>query len=482
MTTDHWQSPLSTRYASAAMQRLWGEPHRIGQWRRVWLALAESEQALGIAIPGAAITSMRAHLDDADLASAAAFEKRFRHDVMAHVHTFGNQAPEARAHLHLGATSAFVTDNADLLVMRDGMTLILARLLNVIDALRSFADTHAALPCLAYTHFQPAQLTTVGKRATLWLQDLALDVEALVHRLDTLRLRGCKGTTGTQASFLELFSGDHQKVRELERQIATRLGNPKVFAVTGQTYPRKADAQILDVLSGIAQSTAKFAGDLRLLQHEGELLEPFEAEQIGSSAMAYKRNPMRAERIGALARHVISLQANGAHTAAAQWLERSLDDSANRRLTLPEAFLTVDAILLLAANIAGGLEVRAATIASHVAQQMPFMATERWLMLAVQAGGDRQAVHEVIRKHSLAVADAVARGEANDLLDRLAKDGAFAAVKPASLKAELAPSQYVGRAPEQVQEFLAEYLDPLVADARARYTVPPTSGSAELRV
>ena len=464
------------------MQRLWGEPHRIGQWRRVWLALAESEKALGIAIPDAAIIAMQSHLDDADLVSAAEYERRFRHDVMAHVHTFGEQAPEARAFLHLGATSAFVTDNADLLVMREGMTLILARLLDVVDGLRAFATRHAALPCLAYTHFQPAQLTTVGKRATLWLQDFALDVEALVHRLDTLRLRGCKGTTGTQASFLELFGGDHEKVRELERQIAARLGNAAVFAVTGQTYPRKADAQILDVLSGIAQSAAKFGADLRLLQHEGELLEPFEAEQIGSSAMAYKRNPMRAERIGALARHVISLQANGAHTAAAQWLERTLDDSANRRLTLPEAFLTVDAILLLAGNIARGLEVRDAVIASHVSRQMPFMATERWLMHAVQAGGDRQAVHEVIRKHSLAVAEAVSRGEPNDLLDRLAKDAAFAGVKAAALKAELSPARYVGRAPEQVHEFLADYLDPLVADAGARHAVAPTTGGTELRV
>ena len=279
-----------------------------------------------------------------------------------------------------------------MLVMHDGLTLILARLLAVIGALRTFAEQYAALPCLAYTHFQPAQLTTVGKRATLWMQDLALDVEAVVHRLDTLRLRGCKGTTGTQASFLELFGGDHAKVRDLERRIAVKLGGHGVFAVTGQTYPRKADAQILDLLSGIAQSTAKFGADLRLLQHEGELLEPFEAEQIGSSAMAYKRNPMRAERIGALARHVISLQASGANTAASQWLERTLDDSANRRLTLPEAFLAVDAILLVAANIAAGIEVREATIAAHVAEQMPFMATERWLMVAVQAGGDRQGV------------------------------------------------------------------------------------------
>src|SRR5690606_4499048 len=334
---------------SPAMLHQWGEPHRIGQWRRVWLALAESQHAMGLEIPESALAAMRAHLDDADLARAAEFERRFRHDVMAHVHAFGEQAPEARPYLHLGATSAFVTDNADGLIIRQSLALVLGRLLDTLGALRRFTLEHAALPCLAYTHFQPAQLTTVGKRATLWMQDLALDVEALVHLLGQWRLRGCKGTTGTQASFLELFDGDHAKVRRREQRVAERLGHPAVFAVTGQTYPRKADAQVLDVLSGIAQSAAKFANDMRLLQHEGELLEPFESDQIGSSAMAYKRNPMRAERIGALARHVISLQQNTAHTAAAQWLERTLDDSANRRLTLPEAFLATDAILLLAA-------------------------------------------------------------------------------------------------------------------------------------
>lgn len=461
------------------MQTLWGEAYRIGQWRRVWLALAESEKELGLDIPDAAIEAMKAHLDDADLAVAAAYEKRFRHDVMAHVHAFGEQAPAARPFLHLGATSAFVTDNADVLVMRDALAVVLGRLVEVVGKLRGFAVAHAALPCLAYTHFQPAQLTTVGKRATLWIQDFALDIEALGHRLESLRLRGCKGTTGTQASFLELFAGDHGKVRELERLIARKLGTDNVFPVTGQTYPRKADAQILDVLSGIAQSAAKFANDLRLLQHEGELLEPFESEQIGSSAMAYKRNPMRAERIGALARHVISLQANGAHTAAAQWLERTLDDSANRRLTLPEAFLAVDAILLLAANIAGGMEVREGAIARHVNEQMPFMATERWLMLGVQAGGDRQELHEVVRRHSLSVHEAVAGGAPNDLMDRLANDAAFAAIDRAALAAQLDPSQYTGRSREQVGEFLDEFLDPLVIRATP---LAAATGPSELRV
>jgi adenylosuccinate lyase len=450
------------------MQRLWGDAHRIGQWRRIWLALAESEQELGIAIPDAALADMRAHLDDADLEAAQRYEARFRHDVMAHVHTFGEQAPLARPFLHLGATSAFVTDNADVVIMRDGLTLVLSRLLAVLAHLRRFAERYAAMPCLAYTHFQPAQLTTVGKRATLWMQDFALDVEAVLHRLDTLRLRGCKGTTGTQASFLELFDGDHDRVRELDRRIAARLGSDGVFAVTGQTYPRKADAQILDVLSGIAQSAAKFGADMRLLQHENEVLEPFASEQIGSSAMAYKRNPMRAERMGSLARHVISLQANGAHTAASQWLERTLDDSANRRLTLPEGFLTVDAILLLAGNIAGGLEVRETVVAAHVATQMPFMVTERWMMLAVQAGGDRQAVHEVIRRHSLAAAAEVAEGRPNGLLAQLLAEPAFEALPREALAAERDPLRYVGRAPQQVGEFLAEYLDPLVEQAAQR--------------
>lgn len=476
---DTWQSPLSGRYASREMLALWSEGHRIAQWRRVWLALAEAEQAAGLPIPDEALAAMREHLDDADLARAAELERKHRHDVMAHVHAFGEQAPAARPWLHLGATSAFVTDNADGVILRDALRLVLGRVLAVCDALRAVALRHAALPCLAYTHFQPAQLTTVGKRATLWLQDLALDVEALTALLADWRLRGCKGTTGTQASFLELFAGDHDAVRRLERDICARLGSERAFAVTGQTYPRKADSRVLDVLSGIAQGAAKFGADLRLLQHEGELMEPFEDHQIGSSAMAYKRNPMRAERIGALARHVISLQQSAAQTAAAQWLERTLDDSANRRLTLPEAFLAVDAILLLAENIATGLEVREAVIARHVREQMPYMATERWLMLATGAGGDRQELHEVIRRHAMEVAGRVARGEANDLLERLAGDPSFARVDRDRLQAEVDPARYVGRAAEQVGEFLAEYLDPLLARARPMAAAAPRG---ELRV
>lgn len=479
MTDDRYRSPLGTRYASPAMQTLWGERHRAHLWRRLWLALAESERELGLPVPDEALAAMRAQLDTADLEAVAAYERRFRHDVMAHVHAFGEQAPAARAFIHLGATSAFVTDNADLLVIRDGMRLVLGRLLALLGALETFARRTRALPCLAFTHFQPAQLTTVGKRATLWMQDFGLDVEDLTARLALLRAHGCKGTTGTQASFLELFGGDDAKVRELDRLIAQKLGFEHTFSVSGQTYPRKVDSQVLGVLSGIAQSASKMAADLRLLQHEGELLEPFESEQIGSSAMAYKRNPMRAERISGLARFVISLEANAAHTAANQWFERTLDDSANRRLTLPEAFLATDAILILATNIATGLEVRDAVIRRHVDAQMPFMATERWLMLGVAAGGDRQALHEVIRRHSLAVAEAVSTGASNDLLDRLSSDAAFQAVPAATLRGELDPMRYTGRSAAQVDEFLGEYLSPLLERARPLASVPET---AEVRV
>ena len=442
MSDDRYRSPLGTRYASPAMQTLWGERHRVALWRRLWLALAEAERELGLDIPETALAEMRAHLDDADLDAAARYERRFRHDVMAHVHAFGDHAPAARPFLHLGATSCFVTDNADCMIVRDALRLTLGRLLAVIDLLGAFAARYAALPCLAYTHFQPAQLTTVGKRATLWMLDFALDVEELCHRIETLRFRGCKGTTGTQASFLELFGGDAAKVRELDRRVSVKLGFPAPFPVTGQTYTRKADSMVVDALSGVAQSAAKLAVDLRLLQHEGEILEPFEAEQIGSSAMAYKRNPMRAERIGALARFVISLQANTANTAASQWLERTLDDSANRRLTLPEAFLGTDAILVLATNIAAGLEVREA----------------------------------VIRRH---VAEAVSGGAPNDLLERLGADPAFAGVPSAALAAELEPSRYTGRAPAQVEEFLREFLAPLLARARP---MAAEAGAAEVRV
>ncbi len=454
MTTDRYESPLATRYASPPMQRLWSAQHRAGMWRRLWLALAEQQRDLGVKIPGEALAQMRAHLDDADLEAVRQYEHKLRHDVMAHIHHWGDQAPAARPFVHLGATSCFVTDNADLIVQREALRLLLGRLVAVLKSLRTFALEHRTVPTVAYTHFQPAQLTTVGKRATLWMQDLMLDATALAQLVTTLPFRGCKGTTGTQASFLDLFGGDHEKVRQLDARITAAFDFPSALPVTGQTYTRKIDSWIMDALSGIAQSVSKFGTDLRLLQHEREVLEPFETDQVGSSAMPYKRNPMRAERMCGLARYVISLQANAHYTAASQWLERTLDDSANRRASIPEAFLAADAILVLATNVATGLEVQHDVIAERVNAEMPFMATERWLMLAVEAGGDRQTVHESIRKHSLEVAGRVARGEPNDLVERLAVDPAFTALDTKRLKAELDPQRYVGRAPEQVTEFV----------------------------
>jgi len=473
-------SPLSQRYASPAMQAVWGERRRIGLWRRLWLALMEGQRELGLAIPDDALRQLRAHLDDADLDRAAEHEKRLRHDVMAHLHHLGEQAPAARAFLHLGATSAYVTDNTDLLLMREGMQILLGRIAAVLVALSKPARRHRALPCLAYTHFQPAQLTTVGKRVTLWMQEFLLDAEELLHRLTTLQFRGVKGTTGTQASFVELFDGDLEKARELDARVAKKMGFARVFPVTGQTYPRKADAQILAALSGVAASAAKFATDLRLLQHEGEMLEPFESEQVGSSAMPYKRNPMRAERMTSLGRFVIELEGNAWHTAASQWLERTLDDSANRRIVLPEAFLATDGILVLATNVAAGLEVREAVIARRVQEAMPFLATERWLVRGVKAGGDRQELHEVIRGHSLAVAQAVAEtGAANDLLERLARDPAFRRLGMRAAPDEREPATYVGRAPQQVDEFLDEVVPPVLRQIEA---AAPAAAAAEVTV
>ena len=469
-------SPLNTRYASLPMQELFGDQNRIGLWRRLWVALAEAEREVGIAIPEAAIAEMKQSVDTIDFDKAAAFEGRFRHDVMAHVHTFGEQAPAARPFIHLGATSAYVTDNADLILLRDALKLVRARLGGVLRALASFAERYRALPTLAYTHLQPAQLTTVGKRATLWMQDFAFDVAEIEHRLDTLTFLGAKGTTGTQASFLDLLARDHAKVRRLDQLVAVKMGFQRVVAVSGQTYPRKIDAQIVAVLAQVAQSAAKMAADLRILQHLGEVLEPFGSEQIGSSAMAYKRNPMRAERIASLARYVMHLPANTDETAAQQWFERTLDDSANRRIVLPEAFLAVDAILVLAENIASGLEVREPVVRRHVMKELPFMATERCLMLGVQAGGDRQALHEVIRRHSLDVARAVAEdGAENDLIARLAADPAFAGTRVAEVGRDLDPLHYVGRSPEQVDEFLHDIVAPILSRL-------PDAPSAEDRV
>ena len=462
------------------MQALWGERRRIGLWRRLWLALMEVQRELGLDIPERALVELRGHLDDADPERAAEHEKRLRHDVMAHIHHLGEQAPAAGPFLHLGATSAYVTDNTDLILMREGLQLLLGRIAAVLVALAKLARRERAVPCLAYTHFQPAQLTTVGKRVTLWMQEFLLDAEELLHRLDALQFRGVKGTTGTQASFLELFDGDDEKVRELDTRVALKMGFTRVFPVTGQTYTRKLDAQVLAALASVAQSAAKLATDVRLLQHEGEILEPFESDQVGSSAMAYKRNPMRAERITGLARFVIELEGNAWHTASEQWLERTLDDSANRRLVLPEAFLASDAILVLATNVAAGLEVREAVIARHVAAHLPFLATERLLMRGVKAGGDRQRLHEVIRTHSLAVAQAIAeQGVANDLLERLARDPAFKALHVALAAGELDPAAYVGRAPRQVDDFLERALPGVLHRIEA---VAPTVATAEVNV
>ncbi|MBI1809213.1 MAG: adenylosuccinate lyase [Gemmatimonadetes bacterium] len=472
-----YSSPLSERYASKAMLELWSPQTRHGLWRRLWLALAEAERELGIDIPTAAIDDMRRHLDDIDFDAVARYEKRFRHDVMAHVHAFGDAAPAARGVIHLGATSAYVTDNGDLVQMRRGLELLRARLLAVVGTMAAFARQWRAEPTLGYTHLQPAQLTTVGKRTTLWLQDLVLDLAELDHRIAHLPLRGVKGTTGTQASFLELFRGDHAKVRELDRRVVAAMGFPASIPVSGQTYSRKLDAQVLDVLSGIAASAAKFASDLRMLQAFGEIEEPFEREQIGSSAMAYKRNPMRSERINSLARFVLSLEANANQTHAVQYFERTLDDSANRRLVLPEAFLATDAILILLENVAGGLEVHPARIHARVMEELPFMATESLIVRAVEAGGDRQQAHEVIRRHSIAAARAMKDdGAANDMLERLAGDPAFG-VPIDDLRAAADPHRYVGRAPQQVDEFLAEVVAPLLARHGA-----PAAPTEEVRV
>jgi len=459
------------------MLELWSPATRHGLWRRLWLALAEAERELGVAIPEDAIRQMHANLDKIDFDAVAAYEKRFRHDVMAHVHAFGDVAPAAKPFIHLGATSAYVTDNADLILMRRGLDLLRGRVLEVLRSLTAFAEQWRDQPTLGYTHLQPAQLTTVGKRATLWMQDLVLDVADIDYRRRTLPFRGVKGTTGTQASFLELFGGDHEKVRRLDQLVTERVSFPASLPVTGQTYTRKLDAFVLSVVAGIAASAAKFSGDIRMLQSFGEMEEPFESEQVGSSAMAYKRNPMRAERIASLARFVNSLEGNANATHAVQYFERTLDDSANRRLVIPEMFLATDAILLLMANICRGLEVHPAVIARRVAAELPFIATEELMVRAVQAGGDRQVAHEVIRKHSQAAARALKDGaQANDLLERLSKDKSFG-VKLKDLEGAIDPKRFVGRAPEQVDEFLRDVVTPLFAGETARPARPD-----ELRV
>ena len=456
---DEYQNPLTGRYTSREMSQLWGAQRKFSTWRRLWVALAEAQAELGLAISPAQIAELNAHVDSIDFAAADAYERTLRHDVMAHVHAYGDQCPTARPIIHWGATSCYVTDNTDLILMREGLTIVRERLVAVIDRLARFAAEHRALPTLGLTHLQPAQPTTVGKRACLWAYDLVQDLAEIEHRLVSLKARGAKGTTGTQASFLELFHGDHAKVLELDKRVAKKMGFDATYAVTGQTYSRKVDAQVVDGLAAIAASAHKAATDLRLLQSRKEIEEPFEADQIGSSAMAYKRNPMRAERICGLARFVMSLQSSSSATLATQWMERTLDDSANRRLVMPQAFLTIDAILLLYQNVASGLVVYPQVIAKNLAAELPFMATENILMAAVEAGGDRQQLHEVIRRHSQAAAALVKQeGGENDLLARLAADPAFARL---DLNAAMDAKNFIGRAPEQVNEFIAHVVKPI---------------------
>jgi adenylosuccinate lyase len=460
---DEFVNPLVTRYASPQMVQLWSERRKITTWRQLWLYLAESQRELGLDITTQQLDELRRHVDDIDFDRAAELERELRHDVMAHVHAFGEACPTARPIIHWGATSCYVTDNTDLILIREALELVAARLAHVIGDLGSFAVRHADLVCLAFTHLQPAQPTTVGKRACLWNHDLISDLLQVERFADEMAARGVKGTTGTQASFLQLFGGDHDKVRRLDQAVAERMGFRSTIPVTGQTYSRKIDSRLLDVLSGVAQSAHKMAVDLRLLAGRKELEEPFEVRQIGSSAMPYKRNPMRSERICGLARLVFSLQSSAVQTAANQWLERTLDDSANRRLVLPQAFLATDAILILLENIAAGLVVYPQVIARNLDAELPFMATEAILMAAVERGGDRQALHEALRQHSLAAAAEVKqRGRANDLLQRLQKDARFAGVDFAMA---LDPQWHCGRAAQQVAEFVAECVDPV----RRRY-------------
>ena len=456
-------SPFSTRYASKEMQYLFSAQNKFSLWRKLWIILAESEQELGLPITDEQIAEMKAHQNDIDFDAAAAYEKKLRHDVMAHIHAWGDQCPMARPIIHLGATSCYVGDNADVLILRDALRLVRARLVAVIKALAQFAEDHAAQPCLAFTHFQSAQPTTPGKRAPPRLHDLTLDLEEIDFCLSTLKPLGCKGTTGTQASFLELFHGDFEKVKKLDSLISEKMGFAAAVPVSGQTYSRKTDSRVLNALSQIGQSAHKFANDIRLLAHKKEIEEPFEKNQIGSSAMAYKRNPMRSERMTALSRFLISNAQNGAMTAAEQWFERTLDDSANRRLSLAEGFLCADAILSLYLNIASGLVVYDKVIEKHLREELPFMATENILMDAVERGGDRQELHEHIRVHSIAAANAVKmEGKPCDLLSRIAADPAFQADEEALEKA-LLPENYIGCAAMQTKEYLNTVISPLLS-------------------
>ncbi|MCI7472543.1 MAG: adenylosuccinate lyase [Clostridiales bacterium] len=478
---DHarYESPLSSRYASDRMQYIFSPDKKFTTWRRLWVALARAEMELGLPVTAQQVEELEAHITDIDYDKAAQYEKKLRHDVMAHVHTYGDACPKAMPIIHLGATSCYVGDNTDVILMREGLCLVRDEIVRVLDKLAAFARRYKALPTLGFTHFQPAQLVTVGKRATLWMNELLLDLSDVEYRIASLKLLGCKGTTGTQASFLELFDGDHEKCRQLDRRIAAEMGFEATVPVSGQTYSRKTDYQVLSTLSSIAQSASKFATDLRLLCHLKEVEEPFEKSQIGSSAMPYKRNPMRCERICALARYVMADAVNPAITAAGQWFERTLDDSANKRLSVPEAFLAVDAILNIWANVADGLVVHEKVIEKHVLEELPFMASENILMDAVKKGGNRQDLHERIRVLSQqAGANVKDLGLPNNLIDLIAADPAFDLLSREELTAHLEPGRYIGRCPEQVEEFLTEAVEPVFQ----RYPHALEGKTAELKV
>jgi adenylosuccinate lyase len=457
-----YESPLNSRYASSEMQEVFSPDMKFKTWRRLWIALAEAEKELGLNITDEQINELKEHKDDINYEVAEAKEKEFRHDVMAHIHAYGELCPSAKGIIHLGATSCYVGDNTDIIIMHEGLKILKKKLVAVIAKLTDFALKYKDMPTLGFTHYQPAQLVTVGKRATLWIQDLTMDLEEMDFVLTNMKLLGSKGTTGTQASFLSLFEGDHEKVKKLDKLIAQKMGYDKVFAVSGQTYTRKLDSRILNLLGSIAQSAYKFSNDMRLLQHMKEIEEPFEKHQIGSSAMAYKRNPMRSERISSLARYVIVDTMNPSITASTQWFERSLDDSANKRISVPEAFLAVDAILNIYINIAEGLVVYPKVIEKHILEELPFMATENILMEAVKRGGDRQELHERIRVHSMEAAKKVkVEGGKNDLIERIAGDSAFN-LNVEELNSVLEPKNYIGRSPQQVEEFVNDVVKPIL--------------------
>jgi len=465
MMKNVYESPFNARYASSEMQQIFSPDMKFRTWRELWIALAEAEKELGLNITDAQIQQLKNMKNDINYEAAEQYEKQFRHDVMSHVHAYGEQCPDAKAIIHLGATSCYVGDNTDIIVMTEALKLVKSKMLVLIKKLSDFAMEYKDMPTLGFTHYQPAQLVTVGKRATLWIQELLMDMEDLEHTINNMKLLGSKGTTGTQASFLNLFDGDHEKVKKLEQLIADKMGYKTVFAVSGQTYPRKLDSRVLNVLSGIAQSAYKFSNDMRLLQSMKEMEEPFEEKQIGSSAMAYKRNPMRCERISSLARYVIVDALNPAITASTQWFERTLDDSANKRISVPEAFLAIDAILNIYINVSSGLVVYPKVINKHVMDELPFMATENIMMEAVKHGGDRQELHEQIRKHSMDAGKRVkVDGESNDLIERIAADPLFG-MSLEAIQAVLDPKNYIGRSAEQVVEFVENEVKPVLAGA-----------------